>query len=61
MDDDSLVQLKYRLIKKLVKKGVAKQKINAVLNFIQYYWSFEDPEKFIKFEKLVLSTNQSMG
>ena len=47
--DDDLEKLKFRLIKKLVEKQVEEEKIYALLDFINIYLPFENPEKAINF------------
>ena len=47
--DDDLEKLKFRLIKKLVEKKVEEEKIYALLDFINIYLPFENPEKAINF------------
>lgn len=47
--DDDLEKLKFRLIKKLIEKKVEEEKIYALLDFINIYLPFENPEKAINF------------
>ncbi len=47
--DDDLEKLKFRLIKKLVEKKVEEEKIYALLDFINIYLPFENPEKALNF------------
>ena len=59
--DDDLEKLKFRLIKKLVEKKVEEEKIYALLDFINIYLPFENPEKAINFtqniDKLIFKDN----
>ena len=48
-NDEDLEKLKFRLIKKLVEKQVDEEKIYALLDFINIYLPFENPEKAINF------------
>ncbi len=51
--DDELVQAKMRLVRRLLKAGIGKSKIAAILNFIKFYVHFSDPALSLIFEKQV--------
>jgi hypothetical protein len=50
-NDDDLATLKFRLIKNLIEKNVEDRKIYALLEFINIYLPFENPENDLIFEQ----------
>jgi predicted transposase/invertase (TIGR01784 family) len=52
LDQNHLIYLKMDIVKNLLKKGILKKKINALLNFIQYYLRLNPSSNIIFKNKL---------
>ena len=56
--DEVLLVEKIRLIRKLFEKGLSKNKIEKLLDFVQYYAPFEKKENNFKFKKEIFQIQE---
>jgi predicted transposase YdaD len=51
LDDDSLMEIKLKLVRQFLNMSLPKKKIRLIISFLKNYIRFENPEKNIIFEK----------
>jgi len=51
--DETLLPLKIEIFKALVKSKLPKKKVRGIMNFLQHYVHFENPENSAKFEEAI--------
>ena len=59
LNEDQLIDLKMDLVRNLLQKGIPKKKINALLNFIQYYVRLNSNSNIIFENKLQQVTGKT--
>lgn len=63
--DENLLSIKIEIFKALVKSPLPKKKVRGIINFLQHYVHFENPENSAKFEEAIIAitgkSNVNMG